>query len=100
VIVLDASAAVLGLLRDGPTRAIMGSETVVDVEVASMLRRHVRAGALDEPAALAALDVWQALAISYHPGTGLLARVWELRENVTAYDASTSPSPRRSAVPC
>ena len=36
----------------------------------------------------AALDTWRRLGVVRHPVGGLLDRVWELRENVSAYDAS------------
>ena len=35
-----------------------------------------------------ALDTWRRLGVARHPIAGLLDRVWELRENVSAYDAS------------
>lgn len=61
---------------------------LMDIEVASVIRKGVRAGRLEARAARRALDdlrsmPWQE--IGHGP---LLSRVWELRENVTAYDAS------------
>jgi len=92
VIVLDASAALLGLLRDGTARSLLGTETVaapylIDVEIANALRNRVHRGNVDAGAARQALHVWETLAIGYHPGTGLLDRVWQLRDNLSAYDA-------------
>ncbi len=36
---------------------------------------------------LTALRVWSKLGVIRYPLSGLLERVWELRENVSAYDA-------------
>jgi predicted nucleic acid-binding protein len=33
------------------------------------------------------LHVWESLVIAYHPGTELLDRIWQLRDNLSAYDA-------------
>jgi predicted nucleic acid-binding protein len=92
VIVLDASAAVAGLLNDGAARRILGDEQLhtlhlIDSEVASALRRHCAAGRMDEKQAVAALDVWRRLGVVRYPAHGLLGRIWELRENLSAYDA-------------
>ena len=51
MIVVDASAAIAGLLNDGPARAALSSDELhaphlIDAEVASGLRRHVAAGLL------------------------------------------------------
>jgi predicted nucleic acid-binding protein len=34
------------------------------------------------------LGVWAALGLSRYPMTGLLERIWELRDNLSAYDAA------------
>lgn len=93
MIVADASVAVLALLADGDARRILGAEAVavphlVDAEVANALRGQVGRGALDEPAARRALDRWSRLGLERVPVVGLLGRVWELRENFSAYDAT------------
>lgn len=93
MIVVDASAAVLGLLNNGQARAALAAEAVavphlVDAEVANALRSQVMRGEVDERAARMALDRWARLGISRFGATGLLARVWELRSNLTAYDAT------------
>ena len=58
-----------------------------DVEVAQALRRYVGAGELDAAAAAAALADLRALGLERHAHEPLLDRVWELRKNLTAYDA-------------
>ena len=63
MIVVDASAAVLGLLNDGDARTWLAEEAVVcphlaDSEVAQALRSQVLRGAVKRSAAERALDVW------------------------------------------
>jgi predicted nucleic acid-binding protein len=93
VIVVDASAALSALLNAGPARAALGRQQLhvphlIDAEVASGLRRRVRAGQVEPESAWNALRVWQRLGMTRYPVVALLPRVWELRENVSAYDAS------------
>jgi predicted nucleic acid-binding protein len=93
VIVLDASAAVSALLNAGEARTALSVERVhvphlIDAEVAHALRRQVRQQALDADDGWQALDTWRRLGVARHPATGLLDRIWELRANVSAYDAS------------
>ncbi len=93
MIVADASAAVSALFNDGPARALLARERVhvphlVDVEVTSALRRTVAAGRVTGAQGRAALQTWRRLGVTRHAATGLLDRVWELRENLTAYDAT------------
>ena len=57
------------------------------VEVASVLRRHAGGGSLTAQQANAAIDDLLAFPITVYPTAPLLRRVWELRPNVTAYDA-------------
>jgi predicted nucleic acid-binding protein len=99
VIVLDASAAVevlLGLPRSAPqlrTRLGRAGETlhvphVFDLEVLAASRRHALRGVLSGARvqrALGALDDLRATRYSHVP---LRPRIWELRENVTPYDAA------------
>jgi predicted nucleic acid-binding protein len=93
VIVVDASAVVLGLLNDGDSRQALGSEDVsvphlVDSEIANTLRAQVRRGKVDSSDARRALGRWARLGVRRHAAVGLLPRVWALREYVTAYDAT------------
>lgn len=92
MIVLDASAALAGLLNDGPARRMMVTEQLhsphlVDSEVASGVRRLAAARLLTADQGWAALDAWRRLAVTRYAVHGLLGRVWQLRENVSAYDA-------------
>lgn len=58
------------------------------IETASVLRAWVRRGELPEPRASAALVDLVDLPARRWPGEDLLARMWELRDDVTAYDAA------------
>jgi predicted nucleic acid-binding protein len=91
--VIDASAAVLGLLNDGDARRSLATEAIVvphlaDSEVAHALRGQVLRGDVGAEDARVALDRWTRLGIRRFAVTGLLARVWELRHNLTAHDAT------------
>ena len=93
MIVVDASAAVLGLLNDGDARTYLASEPcalphVADSEILHALRARVRADAIDEADAERAFGTWGRLGIYRVPVVGLLGRIWELRDNLSAYDAT------------
>jgi predicted nucleic acid-binding protein len=92
VIVVDASAALAALLNDGPARRALAADQLhtphlVDVEVASGLRRQVTAGRLSARAAWTTLNAWRRLAVTRYGLHGVLERIWQLRENVSPYDA-------------
>jgi len=93
VIVVDASAAVSAVLNAGAARRALSDEQLhaphlIDAEVASGLRRRVAAGQIGPDAGWTALDAFRRLGITRYPLRSLLDRVWELRENVSAYDAT------------
>lgn len=93
MIVVDASAALSALLNAGPARSALASEQLhaphlIDSEVASGLRRKVAAQRLDADAGWTALDTLRRLGMTRYPVFALLDRVWELRDNLSAYDAS------------
>jgi predicted nucleic acid-binding protein len=97
VIVLDASAVVelvLGSPRGVTVRAriqrpdeSLHAPHLLDVEVASVLRRYHLAGELSAEEGREALADLAGLDIVRYPHHPLLPRVWELRASVTAYDA-------------
>ena len=92
MIVVDASAALSGLLNDGPAREMLATAQVhaphlVDSEVASGLRRGVAAGRIEVSNGWTALDAWRCLGITRYAVHPLLDRVWQLRDNMSAYDA-------------
>jgi len=97
VLVVDASVLVVALADDGAdgdqARARLHGERLAmpelaDLEIASVLRRQVRAGAVDARRAGLALDDLAALPAQRAPHRPLLARCWELRDNLTVYDAA------------
>ena len=97
MIVVDASVIVTGLGDDGDdgdrVRARLKTERlvaphVIDLEVVSAWRRLVSAGHLDERrAALARADL-ASLRLERVPHEPFMDRCWELRDNLTVYDAA------------
>ena len=97
MLVVDSSVLVVALADDGTdgeqARARLRGERIAmpelaDLEVASVLRREMRGGALDGRRASLALDDLAALPAQRAPHRPLLARCWELRNNLTLYDAA------------
>ena len=97
VLVVDASVLVVALADDGPdgdaARARLRGETLaapdlVDLEVASVLRRQNRVGMLDNRRANMALSDLGALPVHRTEHLSLLPRCWELRDNLSIYDAA------------
>jgi len=93
VIVVDASAAISALLNAGAAREVLSTEQLhaphlIDSEVANGLRRRVAAQQLGADAGWTALDAFRRLGMTRYPVLALLDRVWGLRDNLSAYDAS------------
>jgi predicted nucleic acid-binding protein len=97
VIVVDASVLAPALADDGDdgdrVRIRLRGEQLaapelVDLEVLSTLRRAARAGRLDERRSGQALEDLAALPLRRVPHLALLPRIWELRDNLTVYDAA------------
>ena len=98
MIVLDASA-VIDLLLGLPPHAATTAELIrthaphlfaphlLDAEVAQVLRRRVAAGHLSVTDAAASLDALATLPITRYPHLPFIGRAFELRDNVTVYDA-------------
>jgi predicted nucleic acid-binding protein len=96
MIVLDASAAVALLVDVGPdgtwAEQVLAEEQIaaphlMPVEAANILRRAAARGEISaDVAALAHADLL-ALPVDLFPYEPFAPRVWELRENLTAYDA-------------
>lgn len=90
---IDASVAVMGLLSDGDARRSLATQTIgvphlADSEVTDALRGQVLRGEVAGADARTALDRWARLGLRRFGVAGLLGRVWELRDNLTAYDAT------------
>ena len=92
MIVVDASAALSALVNAGPARSALASERLhaphlIDSEVANGLRRMVAAEQLAADSGWSVLDAFRRLGMTRYPVFSLLDRVWELRDNLSAYDA-------------
>lgn len=61
---------------------------LLDVEVAQVLRRMARDDAIGASHGKALLELLQDMPINRHRMDPLLPRIWQLRENLTAYDAA------------
>lgn len=98
MIVVDASAVLELLLGTAiaprvTARLLDQAESLhaphlLDIEVAQVLRRFAAAGELTATRGREALDDLDALPITRYPHDILLPRIWELRANLTAYDAA------------
>jgi predicted nucleic acid-binding protein len=98
LIVVDASVLVELLLdtakAPGLERRLLASvgalhaPHLLDVEVTQVLRRLVMIGDLQAERGVAALDDLAEFPLHRHPHVLLLPRIWELRHNLTAYDAA------------
>lgn len=97
MIVVDASVLAPALGDDGRdgdrARARLRGERLVapqliDLEVASVWRRQVAAGRMPNRRALLALEDLLDLPMQRAPHDALLHRCWQLRDNVTIYDAA------------
>src|SRR5215831_935477 len=98
MIVIDASAVLEVLLNTPEADAIaarffapgesLHAPHLLDLEVAQVLRRYARAGELAAPRGARALEDLVDLPITRYPHELLLARIWEMRNGVTAYDAA------------
>ena len=94
MLVVDASVVVDFLLDPDRLRERLrtGGDDLhapahLDVEVLSALRRLAQRGTLTEGRARGAVDDLVDLPVSRYDVTPLLRRSWELREQVSAYDA-------------
>ncbi len=97
MIVVDASAVVEVLLRTAGAEAIeqrifadgetLHAPHLIDVEIVQVLRRYSAAGLLSRGRGHEALHDLADLALARYPHDILLERAWELRRNLTAYDA-------------
>ena len=97
MIVVDASAVLEVVLNTSAGEVVADrlfdpSESVtaphlLDVEVLQVLRRYALAGDIDSERGQEAMEDLSDLPIVRYPHDPFLSRMWELRHNVTAYDA-------------
>jgi predicted nucleic acid-binding protein len=99
VIVLDASTVVAVLLDPGPgaerirERIESPGESLhvphlLEIEVLHVLRRQALRGALSQRRSTEALEDLANIMFVRYPHTSLVGRIWELRHNLSAYDAA------------
>lgn len=96
MIVLDASAAielVLSTSRGARVAARLGADEalhaphLIDLEIASVLRKLERKSTITTVIAEAALRDFAALGVERHAHELFMPRVWQLRAGMTVYDA-------------
>ncbi|MCA0437518.1 MAG: type II toxin-antitoxin system VapC family toxin [Actinobacteria bacterium] len=92
MIVLDSSAALALLVGQPGVAALLHGRLphaphLIDAEVAHALRGLALGGKITPGDGSRRLSAWRGLDIVRIPMAGLFPRVWELRANLTAYDA-------------
>jgi predicted nucleic acid-binding protein len=97
VIVVDASVVATALLDDRADGASvrarlreseLSAPELVDLEVLSVIRRLLAAGQVTRDRAEQAIGDLDELPIQRAPHRPLISRCWELRDNVSPYDAA------------
>ena len=98
MIVLDASAAIDWLLQTPAGQRIekrifsrnesLHAPHLLDLEVTQVLRRLVRDGTVLADLAERAIEDLLDLRMTRYPHYVLLPRIWQLRHNLSAYDAA------------
>jgi predicted nucleic acid-binding protein len=98
VIVLGASAAIDWLLQTAVGKQIeeriysrgesLHAPHLLDLEVAQVVRRLVREGAVSAPRADQAIQDLLDLRVTRYPHFVFLPHIWRLRDNFSAYDAA------------
>jgi predicted nucleic acid-binding protein len=97
MMVVDASALLEALLRAPAAQAVeellFGSQQtlhaphLLDIEIAQVVRRHAANGEIKPERGREALADLADFPLHRHAHDFLLRRVWDLRHNLTAYDA-------------
>lgn len=97
VIVIDASVVGTALIDDAPYgdrararlhRRRLVAPALIDAEVLSLLKGLARAGTLDRRRAREAVADFATMSLRRMPHLALIRRMWELRDNVSIYDAA------------
>ena len=97
MIVVDASALLEALLHTPAAAAVgrrlfgpgetLGAPHLIDAEVTQVLRRYAAIGRNDPERCRGVLSDLMDMPMTRYPHSVLLPRVWELRNDLTAYDA-------------
>ena len=98
MIVVDASALLEVLLRTPAAEAVedrlfapgqtLHAPHLLDVEAAQVIRRYAAGGDIDDERGRMALTDLADFPLQRYPHDFLLPRIWDLRNNLTAYDAA------------
>jgi predicted nucleic acid-binding protein len=99
VIVLDASAVVAVLVGPGSEAERIRKKVegpgeslhvphLMDLEVLHALRRQTLLGTLSQERGAEALEDLKNIAFVRYPHASLVDRIWDLKSNLTAYDAA------------
>ncbi len=98
MIVVDASAILEILLRTPAAPAVearifrpgesLHAPHLLDVEAAQVIRRYVARGQIPETRGAQAIEDLAEFPFARYPHVDLLPRIWSLRANLTAYDAT------------
>ena len=97
MIVVDASAVIEVVLRTRAAAAVehrvhniretLHAPHLIDIEVAHVIRRATANGEIAADRGRAALEDLADFPMRRYPHVSLLPRIWELRHDLTAYDA-------------
>src|SRR6476619_4928116 len=87
--VVDLLAGVPGVAASAARfgRVQFHAPFLIDLEFMSALRSSSHAGKITNVEAVRMLDRFVGLSIRWYPHRLFLARIWELRDNISAYDA-------------
>lgn len=98
MIVVDSSAVIEVLFRSRTGKKIeeviftpfenLCAPHLIDLEISQVLRRYCASGDISPERAKNALEDFIDMPVTRYPHDIFLHRIWELRENITAYDAS------------
>lgn len=97
MIIVDSSTVVAAFLSEDEFGAWaagvvagfeLGAPSIAAFESANIIRRHASAGLVDERTARSAHRDVALLTVEYWPYHAVAARCWELRHNLTVYDAA------------
>ena len=98
MMVVDASAVLELLLHSSNAQTVakrlfaleetLYAPHLIDLEVAQVLRRYWLAGELEPERGGEALALLRNFPLMRYPHEPLLPRIWQLRRNLTAYDAA------------
>jgi predicted nucleic acid-binding protein len=98
MLVLDASCLIEVLLRTPAANTVerlifapgqtLHAPHLIDIEVAQVIRRYAAKGEINGERGRQALEDLADTKLQRYPHAFLLSRIWELRHNITAYDAA------------